>query len=361
MPAVVTAARRRAVAGAFGAAVVTAMLVSGLVTGCGNGPGDEPPAGLQPAVAAVAPAPSSTPAGAIRALPGHPRAALVDSASSALVVLGAADSDDRDMLTVLASGPVEPRTILLPAAVTALAGDDRGNALLATRGGYFTAGLATGTIAKTEVAGQQDTDFTAVARRSDGRVVLGGADGSVFTLTAPSALSPGPSSAEVARREKVATRVDAIVTQADTAVVLDRSQTSVTSVDSDGTVGQALRAGEGATTMTTDPAGRVLVADTRGGELLVFGVDPLILRQRYPVHDSPYGVAGSAALAWVSQTASNVVIGYDLATGIPVEKVRYQTVQQPNILAYDDASGTLYVVSGSGAGVQAIEHADNPR
>jgi len=40
-----------------------------------------------------------------------------------------------------------------------------------------------------------------------------------------------------------------------------------------------------------------------------------------------------------------------------VEKVRYPTVQQPNTLAFDDAAGTLYVVSGSGGGVQVIEHA----
>jgi len=118
-----------------------------------------------------------------------------------------------------------------------------------------------------------------------------------------------------------------------------------------------LRAGEGATTMTADPAGRVLVADTRGSELLVFTAEPLIMRQRFPVHDSPYGLAGSAQLVWVSQTAANTVIGYDLATGIPVEKVRYPTVQQPDILSYDDASGALYVVSGSGAGVQVIDRA----
>jgi DNA-binding beta-propeller fold protein YncE len=109
--------------------------------------------------------------------------------------------------------------------------------------------------------------------------------------------------------------------------------------------------------MTPDPAGRLLVADTRGGQLLVFGVDPLILRQAYPVPESPYGVAGSRGLAWVSQTSANIVIGYDLSTGIPLEKVRYPTVRQPDTLAFDDVAGTLYVVSGAGAGVQIIEHA----
>lgn len=55
------------------------------------------------------------------------------------------------------------------------------------------------------------------------------------------------------------------------------------------------------------------------------------------------------------------MIGYDLSTGIPVEKVRHRTVQQPNLLAYDDVSGTLYVVSGTGAGVQVISGAAEPR
>jgi hypothetical protein len=44
-----------------------------------------------------------------------------------------------------------------------------------------------------------------------------------------------------------------------------------------------------------------------------------------------------------------------------VEKVRYPTVQQPNTLAYDEASDTLYVVSGAGAGVQVIRNAARPR
>ena len=132
----------------------------------------------------------------------------------------------------------------------------------------------------------------------------------------------------------------------------------MTALSEEGTDAEhALRAGEGATTMAADSAGRVLVADTRGGQLLVFGTGPLILRQRYPVPDAPYGLAGSSTLAWVSQTASNSVVGYDLATGIPVEKVRYRTVQQPNSLVYDESSGTLYVVSGSGAGVQVIAEA----
>jgi DNA-binding beta-propeller fold protein YncE len=218
-----------------------------------------------------------------------------------------------------------------------------------TRGGYFRIDLRTGTAGRVDVEGQSGTDFTAIARRADGKLVLGSADGAVYTLSSDST---------VGASLKIFARVDALVTQGNTAIVLDRGQTSVTTVSESGDdADHALRAGEGATTMAADSAGRVLVADTRGDGLLVFGTNPLILRQRYPVHDAPYGLAGSSKLAWVSQTAINSVVGYDLASGIPVERVRYRTVQQPNTLAFDDASGTLYVVSGSGAGVQVIPNA----
>jgi DNA-binding beta-propeller fold protein YncE len=189
--------------------------------------------------------------------------------------------------------------------------------------------------------------------------VLGSAEGAVYILASQ---SPGTvTSATVANKNKIFARVDGLAAQGNTTAVLDRGQTSVTTIDAEGHAQQALRAGRGATTMAADPAGRVLVADTRGGQLLVYGVDPLILRQAYPVPQAPYGLTGSRALAWVSQTVSNIVIGYDLSTGIPVEKVRYPTVQQPNSLAFDEASDTLYVVSGSGAGVQVIEHAAGTR
>lgn len=184
-------------------------------------------------------------------------------------------------------------------------------------------------------------------------MVLGSADGAVYTLTADGD--------RTAQQAKIFARVDQLVAHGNTVVVLDRGQTTVTTIGSDGNPQYALRAGQGTTTLATSPDGPVLAVDTRGGQLMVYGVDPLILRQAYPVPESPYGAAGSGGFAWVSQTATNIVIGYDLTTGIPVEKVRYPTVQQPNTLAFDDTSDTLYVVSGSGAGVQVIKQAARRR
>jgi DNA-binding beta-propeller fold protein YncE len=280
----------------------------------------------------------------VHPLQGGAQAAVFDAATKSLVVLGPGPVGQSVVTLVSTSGATRP--VPLPGGATGLAGDNQGGVYLSTRGGYFRLDVAAATAAMVGVEGQRATDFTAIARRADGRLVLGSADGAVYTLKSDTA---------VGAQLKIFARVDSLVTQGNTAVVLDRGQTSVTTISADGDdADHALRAGEGATTMAADSAGRVLVADTRGDELLVFGTEPLILRQRYPVRDAPYGLAGSSGLAWVSQTATNTVIGYDLGTGIPTEKVRYRTVQQPNSLAFDEASGTLYVVSGSGAGVQVI-------
>ena len=304
-----------------------------------------------PAQAAESPPVSGAPAGVVRPLPGLAQAAVFDPATASLAVLSPLLQNQSMVTVVPMSG--QSRQVRLAGPATALTGDRDGRVYASTRGGYFRVDLRAGTASQVDVEGQRDTDFTAIARRADGKLVLGSADGAVYTLS---------SDTEVGASLKIFARVDALVTQGNTAVVLDRGQTSVTTISASGTdADHALRAGEGATTMATDSAGRVLVADTRGGQLLVFGSDPLILRQRYPVPDAPYGLAGSSKLAWVSQTAINSVVGYDLATGIPVEKVRYRTVQQPNSLAFDEASGTLYVVSGSGAGVQVIAGAAEVR
>ena len=325
------------------------MLIA-LAAACSANHADAPPPTIVPAQAAQSPPVTGEPAGVVRPLGGIAQAAVFDAATASLAVLSPRFGSQSVVTVVPTSG--ESRPVTLPGPATAMTGDNDGRVYAATRGGYFRVDIRTGTATKVDIEGQPGTDFTAIARRADGKLVLGSADGAVYTLK---------SDTSVGASLKMFARVDALVAQGNTVVVLDRGQTSVTTISESGNdADHALRAGEGATTMAADSAGRVLVADTRGDELLVFGTDPLILRQRSPVRDAPYGLAGSSKLAWVSQTAINTVVGYDLATGIPVEKVRYRTVQQPNSLAFDEASGTLYVVSGSGAGVQVIANAGAP-
>jgi DNA-binding beta-propeller fold protein YncE len=311
---------------------------------CSKSPADEPPPTITPASAAESP-PVTTPVdGVLLPLTKPALTSVFDGATKSLVVLLGAFGAASTITTISAAGP--NRTATLPSVAYAMTADGKGGVYLAKQGGYLRLDVGSGTVEDIDVAARQGTQFTAIALRADGRVVLGSSDGGVYTIGADHT-----ESAEL----KIFAHVDALVAQGDTVFVLDRSQTSVTTVEPSGTQARhALRAGEGATNMALDPAGRVLVTDTRGEQLLVFGSDPLILRQQYPVRGAPYGVVGSAGLAWVSETATNSVVGYDLATGIPVEKVRYRTVQQPNSLAFDDETGTLYVVSGSGAGVQVI-------
>ena len=320
-----------------------------LPTGCAKKAFDDIPTTIAPAQAAPSPPLTRAPAGSVRLLAGLPRYALFDGQTRLLAVVSpGADSTAPASLTVMDAQQTSPRMIGLPGPVTGLAGDSAGTAYLSTRGGYFLVDLSAGRVTTMSVRDAGQLEFSAISRRSDGTVALGTADGQLYLL-APGSTDP--------RRIQVHAHVDSLAAQGNTVAVLDRGQTSITTVGADGRIAQSLRAGRGATTMFADSAGRLLVSDTRGDQLLVYGVDPLILRQAYPIADSPYGVTGSRGLAWVSQTSANSVSGYDLSTGIPLEKVRYPSVRQPNALAFDDATGTLYVVSGAGDGVQTIEHA----
>ena len=343
--------------------LATSLLGTSLLAGCSSKLTDPGPATIEPAGAATSPPPDRPPAGDVLALTGRPTAALFDPTTSSLAVFTpGADPQAPGTLTII--GPAgAARPVALPAGTTAIAGDGKGAVYATTRGGFVTVDLATGGLAATTIDGHDATEFTAVARRVDGRLLVGSAAGAVYVLadqTSSGQTDSGQTDSNQTRvtaETTIFSRVDAIVTEGETAVVLDRAQTSVTALNQQGAVQQALRAGLGATTIAADPAGRVLVTDTRGGQLLVFSVDPLIQRQGYPIGESPYAIASSNTLVWVSQTAINSVAGYDLGTGIPVEKVRYPTVRQPNSLAFDEVSGTLYVVSGSGDGIQVIRDA----
>jgi DNA-binding beta-propeller fold protein YncE len=100
----------------------------------------------------------------------------------------------------------------------------------------------------------------------------------------------------------------------------------------------------------------VLVADTKGGALLAFSLDPLLMRQRYPVPGAPYGLAYDPKrdLLWVTLTATNEVVGFDVTGGEPEEKHRFPTVEQPNNVAVDPISGRVIVASATGKGIQVI-------
>ncbi|MUM18682.1 hypothetical protein FZI91_13165 [Mycobacterium sp. CBMA271] len=323
------------------AAVVT------VVSGCssdGNSANPADPPVITPASAAQSPPLTSAPSGTVHKFAGRASTVLLDTSARAMSVL----SDDGRIVTLFTLPNLDTpgRTVQLPSPATAAIGDGHGTLYLSTDGGFFSLDIAAGRADKVDISGHERTPFTAITRRADNRIVVGDRDGTVYTLDAQHRVS-----AQVAGFA----RIDSLTSQGNTVAALDRAQSSLTTLSEAGdrTV-HALRAGEGATTMLTDDKDRILVADTRGGALLVFGAaDSLILRQRYPVPGSPYGLAYSTKLVWVSQTATNTVIGYDLSTGIPQERTRFATVRQPNSLVSN--GDTLFVASGAGDGIQAID------
>jgi DNA-binding beta-propeller fold protein YncE len=240
-----------------------------------------------------------------------------------------------------------PRTVPLPGAVTDLTVAKPGGPLLApvsSANQVIEVALPTGT---TTVVPVPDGPTSAtlignqllVAQEAHKSLVLLQGDKIVKTITGD--VSP-----------------QQVVAIGNKAVILDRFRSAVFDVDPQGgTMGAGLRAGDGATNEVTDNYGDVLVTDTRTGELLLFSANPVLMRQRYPVAGSPYGIAYDPKrdLAWVTCTQLNEVVGYDVTGGEPVEKYRISTVRQPNSVAVDPESGRVIVASADGGGVQVMQ------
>ncbi|WP_280255262.1 YncE family protein, partial [Nocardia wallacei] len=290
-----------------------------------------------PATAAVAP-PAATPAGTVT--PAGPVAALLaEPATGRVAVL---DTDRVTLRLLDAAAPA--RTLTLPAPATTLAAGAPGQ-ILATAGRELVRiDAATGELRSTPL----DGEARAAARRADGTVAVGLAGGRVAILTPEG---------QVAQSISDLPGIDALAAAGNAVAVLDRAQTVLTQLDlGDGAPGLALRAGLGATQLTADHFGRLLVTDTAGGALLVYTADPLVLHQRFPVGSSPYAIAYDqrSETVWVTLTASNEVAGFDLSTGIPEEVGRFATVRQPDTLTIDPRTGDMFVGSATGDGLQRI-------
>ncbi|MBA5845899.1 hypothetical protein [Gordonia amicalis] len=342
---------RRPVAAAATLAVGVAM-----ITACGSddsGTPDVPT--VTPATAAEAPA-TSQPAGLTVPAPAGSRA-LASSGRTVAIV----SPDGGQLLRFDAARMTAPPTSVEVPGLTALAPD--------TDGGYL--GVGPGALVVVDAQGAArtaglDTDSpTAVVRAASGEIVVGTADGRV--LIHDGDFENGQLRMRHDLREFV--RVDSLTAAPAAAegldgqiVVLDRAQSSVTPIDPEsGEPGPALRAGNGATTSTVDRFGRILVANTRDGEILGFYGSPLVMRFRYPVADGPYAVDydDTRNLLWVSTTANNEVVAYDLADGEPTEKQRFASVVQPDALTVDDA-GTVYVLSARDGRLQVVPPPGTP-
>ncbi|WP_430332440.1 hypothetical protein [Rhodococcus sp. ACT016] len=322
----------RITATAIGAALL-------LLTGCSSNKDGDNLQTIEPATAAVSPA-GATPAGTVQNL-GHQIDALAfDPASKTTAIL----VDDGTRLLLQGEGGGAPRDVVLDGRAAQLTVAPDGRVLLPMDGRVQIVDTTSGEKSSITV----DGDARSAVYLPDGKLAVGLASGRIQVVDPAGAVSATISGLA---------SVDALALAKGDLSALDRRQTSLTEIDVDGSsLGMALRAGEGATQLVTDEYGRILVTDTGGDELLVFTADPLIMRQRYPIADAPYGIAydDRTDLVWVTTTGDNKVIGYDISTGIPVEKARYDTVRQPNSVTVDTAGGALLVGSATGDGLQRI-------
>lgn len=341
--------RRRPIARIAAATVVVAMATG--VTGCGEA-GNGDPLQVADVLTAAEPATSpqvtASPAGRVLPLGGPAGATVIDPVNGVLAV--AVTGPDRVLLyrlTALAAGTTTPdRTVPLPGPADQLGLGVRGEVLAPVRtadtvvriGTADGAEVTTVTVKGGPISAVGVADRLAVALADDKAVVVLDGERVVHTVRG------------------IAGAADVVAIDGRVAV-LDRLRTAIATLDpATGRLGPALRAGDGATNAAGDRFGRVLVTDTRGGELLAFSAEPMIMRQRYPVPGAPYAIAYDSArdLAWVTLTERNEVVGFDVAGGEPVERYRLATVRQPDAVAVDSGSGTVVVVSGTGEGMQVV-------
>ncbi|HWM02287.1 MAG TPA: hypothetical protein VNP92_08100 [Actinophytocola sp.] len=297
------------------------------------------------ATAARSPAAAEKPAGTVSAQSGTPTAMVVDPEHRLLAV--AVDEPPAVLLYRVADTLAEPVSVPLPGPADTLSLAAPGGPLLAAAGSsgeLVRISLPDGRAAPAPIRGEPVSaaelgDRTLVAVRDRKAVAVLGGD-RVHRM-----ISGGLYSA------------DQVLSTDEGAVVFDRLRNALFELDVPaGTVDEGLRAGEGSTNAVTDRFGRVLVADTRGGALLAFSLDPLLMRQRYPVAGAPYGLAYDPKrdLVWVTLTATNEVVGFDVAGEEPTEKHRFPTVEQPDNVAVDPISGRVFVASATGKGIQVI-------
>ena len=118
-------------------------------------------------------------------------------------------------------------------------------------------------------------------------------------------------------------------------------------------------AGEGPTHVVADPDGRFYVADTRGDAVLVFEAQPELERvARIPLDDgAPYGIAidPEREHLWVTLTAENEVVQYDISGEEPEELERYFTARQPNTVAVNSESGRIFIGGRQASRLQILE------
>jgi DNA-binding beta-propeller fold protein YncE len=314
------------------------------VAGCGSqdDPRDFPPA----AEPARSPAPDERPAGRVVPVGNKPEGMAAD-ARTGLLAVALTDPDELALVDMRTLEVV--RRLALPGAPRhlRLAGPG-GPVIVPCEGGdaLVLVSLERRRIAATTPVGDGPHDADAVP----GRVFVGDefagtlsiVEGGRVVEKVPTPLQPGGV---------------AVVRPGGPVVVVGVRERAIAAYDVRDVAEIArVPAGVGPTHVEAGEGGRVYVADTDGDAVLLFTADPeLDLVRRVRVAGSPYGMTldRRRGKLWVTQTALNRVTQLT-ADGQPRPERSFPTVRQPNSVAIDEATGTVFVASRSDGTLQAF-------
>ncbi len=332
------------------AALVALASCGGEESNSPRAPAQELPPAPEPA---VAPAPAMPPAGTVIALPGGGPEGVVADPVTGVVAVALRDParlalvDSRvPRLTRVVPVPGEARHLqLVPGGGLALVPGEDSDVVAQVE-------LSTGEVRAQSTVGRQPHDAAAIGGRVFVADELGGSasvvngDGTAGPRI-PGPVQPGGVAAAGERVGLVDVRgAQLFVYEAATARPLGQ-----------------LPAGAGPTHVVPDGTGSaddggVVVADTRGDALLFFrlGPEPRMLR-RVGLRGAPYGLALDAVRRrlWVTLTASNQLVGFDLAAPSDQPFITYPTVRQANSVAVDPTSGRVFVAGAADSNLQVVD------
>jgi sugar lactone lactonase YvrE len=335
---------------------VAVMVPAAALAGCGAtgavsgsalaGGGSEPAARTDVPEPATAPALDRRPAGVVVPMPGDPEGMAVD-ATDGILAVGVRDPDGVALVST-ATGRV--RTVVrLPGAPRhlQLAGPAGPVLVPAEQAGrLFQVTLPGGTVIADTRVGRQPHDAAAA-----GQTIFVGNElantvslirGGKQVAVEPAPLQPG-----------------GVASNGRYVVVVGVRGREIEAYDPDGRPLGTAPVGVGPTHVRAGPAGLFYVADTQGNAVIVFRVAGSGPRQVGDVGTepgTPYGIAvdGRRGLVYVTLTATNRLESFRIKGNGLVPAQTWPTVRQPNDVAVDAATGTVFVTGRDGSRLQLI-------
>lgn len=327
-----------------------------LAAGCGSGgpaPAPAAPVATSPAPATVRPPASPAdspplavpPAGTVVGVGPGAEGVVVDTATG-LVAVGVREPDQLVLIDA-ATGAVRTRTAL-PGHLrhlqnggpgTLLVPDEDSGRLLtvALPAGRIVAELPTGVSPHYAVTTPDGTIFVANEGGHSVAVVRGGQ----VVASLPDAVMPGGMAV-------VGGRLGLVDVAGDTLTLYDTTTLARLA---------SVPLGDGPTHEVADDRGDLVVADTRAQALLFVSPEvPPVMRLRLPLAGTPYGLAYDASRdrLWATLPALNQVVGFDTRADPPREIARFPTVRQPNTVAVDPRTGTVFVTGATDGVLETI-------